>query len=58
MWRLGRQFSYVIVAAQLKLRPARHSEHWTTDRGSSNLSQALVFLGQRRVLQNGNESVP
>jgi hypothetical protein len=44
MWRLGRQFNYVSVTAQLKLRPARQSEHWTTDRGSLNLSRALVFL--------------
>ena len=44
MWRLGRQVSYVIVAAQQKLRPARQLEHWAADRGSTNTSQALVFL--------------
>jgi hypothetical protein len=44
VWRLGRQVSYVIVAAQLKLRPARQPEHWAADRGSTNTSQALVFL--------------
>ena len=32
------------VSAQVKLRPARRLEHWTTDRGSMNTSQALVFL--------------
>jgi len=27
VWRLGRQVSYVIVSAQLKLRPARQLGH-------------------------------
>jgi hypothetical protein len=43
-WRLGRQVSYVIVSAQLKLRPARQLKHWAADRGKIKSSQALMFL--------------
>ena len=43
-WRLGRQVSYVIVSAQLTLRPARQLKHWAADRGKTTSSQALMFL--------------
>ena len=46
-----------IVSAQPKLRPARQSVHWTTDRGRTIIPRCLCPSRQRRVLHHSSRLV-
>ncbi len=54
-WRLGRQVCYVVVSAQLKLRPARQENIELPIGGKRNHPRRLCSSHQRRVLHDGNQ---
>jgi hypothetical protein len=56
-WRLGRQICYVVVSAQLKLRPARQQSIELPIGGKQNHPRRLCSSRQRRFLHDGNRLV-